>query len=46
VKGADEIIYLEEGMIVERGKHEELLKLGGKYADMWDKQQREEAKQK
>ena len=32
---ADHIIMLENGQIVERGTHDELLKLGGKYAEMW-----------
>lgn len=32
---ADHIIMLENGRIVERGGHDELLKLNGKYAEMW-----------
>lgn len=32
---ADRIIMLENGHIVEQGTHDELLKLNGKYADMW-----------
>ena len=35
---ADEILVLEEGVVVERGTHDELLKLGTKYADMWQRQ--------
>ena len=26
---------LEAGQLVERGSHEELLELGGKYAELW-----------
>ena len=35
---ADEIIFLEEGKIVERGRHEDLLALGGRYRALWDLQ--------
>lgn len=38
VKSADDIIVIERGKIVERGTHEELLKLGKKYAGMVDLQ--------
>ena len=36
---ADEIIVLDAGRIVERGRHGELLERGGAYADMWARQQ-------
>jgi ABC-type transport system involved in Fe-S cluster assembly fused permease/ATPase subunit len=36
---ADEIIVLEAGRVVERGRHGELLELDGKYAAMWRRQQ-------
>ena len=35
---ADEILFLESGRIVERGSHEELLKLGGRYRDLHELQ--------
>jgi len=35
---ADEIIALDEGKIVERGTHEELLGRDGLYASMWNRQ--------
>jgi len=36
---ADEILVLEQGRIVERGKHEALLTQHGVYAQMWARQQ-------
>jgi ABC-type transport system involved in Fe-S cluster assembly fused permease/ATPase subunit len=40
VAGADQIIVLNEGRVVERGSHAELLALGGLYADLWSRQAR------
>jgi ABC-type transport system involved in Fe-S cluster assembly fused permease/ATPase subunit len=38
VVGADEIIVLQDGVIAERGRHDELLDRRGLYASMWDRQ--------
>jgi len=38
VKDCDEIIYLENGVIVERGTHEELLGLKGRYYEIYKEQ--------
>jgi ATP-binding cassette subfamily B protein len=47
IVGADEIIVLEQGEIVERGTHGALLAKGGLYASMWNRQREaEEARER
>ncbi|HXF17357.1 MAG TPA: ATP-binding cassette domain-containing protein, partial [Burkholderiales bacterium] len=41
VVGADTILVLEQGRIVERGTHEQLLARAGTYAEMWSLQQKQ-----
>jgi ATP-binding cassette, subfamily B, heavy metal transporter len=47
IVGADEIIVLDQGRIVERGTHSQLLASGGLYASMWNRQREaQEAREK
>lgn len=40
IRSADQILVLEAGEIVERGTHDELIALGGRYRQLYDKQYR------
>jgi ATP-binding cassette subfamily B protein len=42
IVNADQIVVVDEGRVAERGTHEELLELGGLYADLWYRQAAEE----
>ena len=42
IADADEIIVLENGKIVERGRHESLLTKNGRYAQLWQRQAADE----
>ncbi|WP_140985561.1 ABCB family ABC transporter ATP-binding protein/permease [Asticcacaulis tiandongensis] len=43
VVGADEILVLKDGVVAERGRHNDLMALGGLYFDMWEKQKAADA---
>jgi ABC-type transport system involved in Fe-S cluster assembly fused permease/ATPase subunit len=43
IVNADEILVLDSGEIVERGKHDDLLAKGGVYAAMWNRQREVDA---
>lgn len=40
VMNADQIIVLDDGRIIEKGTHSELLRRGGRYAALWQNQQK------
>nr|XP_054767946.1 ATP-binding cassette sub-family B member 6-like [Lytechinus pictus] len=41
VVNADKIVVLRDGIIVQQGRHEELVEMDGTYADMWKHELRE-----
>jgi ATP-binding cassette subfamily B protein len=45
IMDADQILVMEGGRIIERGRHRELLERNGAYAQMWALQQQEESQQ-
>ncbi|MCC6305029.1 MAG: ABC transporter ATP-binding protein/permease [Rhodobacteraceae bacterium] len=45
IADADEIVVLEDGLVVERGRHDALLARGGRYTAMWARQSAEEARE-
>lgn len=45
IADADEILVMEQGRIIERGRHQQLLAANGPYARMWELQQQEETAQ-
>jgi ATP-binding cassette subfamily B protein len=40
IRHADQILVMDNGRIVERGKHEELLANNGPYRGLWQRRQR------
>jgi ATP-binding cassette subfamily B protein len=42
VRDADQIVVLDGGRVVEKGRHDELIRLGGLYAELHKKQLLEE----
>ncbi len=43
IADADRIVVLENGVIVEEGRHDALLAAAGRYANLWNRQSEEEA---
>jgi ATP-binding cassette subfamily B protein len=46
IMDADEILVLDQGRVIERGRHAGLLDSGGAYAQMWALQQQEDAERR
>jgi len=42
IVNADQIVVLDQGGVAERGTHEQLLELGGLYAELWQRQAAEQ----
>jgi subfamily B ATP-binding cassette protein MsbA len=38
IRSADQILVIEDGQVVERGSHHELMAIGGRYKQLYDKQ--------
>ena len=43
IRHADQIVVMDDGEVAERGTHDELLALGGDYADLWSAQADDQA---
>ena len=43
VVGADEILVLKDGVVAERGRHADLMKMSGLYHSMWERQRAADA---
>ena len=41
LRGADLILFMEDGKVIEAGTHDELIAMGGAYADTYEKQSQE-----
>lgn len=42
LRGADLILFMEDGKVIEAGTHEELMNLGGVYAETYEKQSKQQ----
>jgi ATP-binding cassette subfamily B protein len=42
IRNADQILVIDGGRVVQRGTHEELLKTGGLYSDLYETQFRDQ----
>jgi len=40
IRNADKIVVIDEGNVIEQGKHDELIENKGKYKHMWDEQKK------